>query len=166
TTFRQEDTVSSSGSLRQHVVDTALDIVFVDAAAHGGVALRIEIHQQDTLLGRHQRSGQIDAGGSFTHSALLVGYSVDLGQLMFLTNPDKTAGYCVAVIFSGQPGRWLFTTAPPGCQGQPEITARGGGPADAVRPQYQARSVRNWLRGQLFPAAAPAHQRDTDLSWP
>src|SRR5690606_10067654 len=57
----------------QHVVDGVLESVLVDARTHGGVALRVEIDQQDATLGGNQRGGQVDAGGGLADSTLLVG---------------------------------------------------------------------------------------------
>lgn len=38
----------------QHVVDRVLEGVLVDAAAHGRIALRVEVDQQHAALGRYQ----------------------------------------------------------------------------------------------------------------
>src|SRR5665647_352551 len=45
----------------------------VDAAAHGGVALRIEVDQKHALAGAGKASGKVDAGRGLAHPALLVG---------------------------------------------------------------------------------------------
>src|SRR3990167_3240979 len=57
----------------QHVVNRVLKGVLVDTAAHGGVALRIEVDQQHAALGSHQRGRQVDAGSGLAHAAFLVG---------------------------------------------------------------------------------------------
>ncbi|MNV43341.1 hypothetical protein D3C71_1350520 [compost metagenome] len=56
----------------QQVVDRVLELVLVHTAAHGGVALRIEVDQQHTTFGRGQRCGEIDTGGGLAHATLLV----------------------------------------------------------------------------------------------
>ncbi|MNJ55202.1 hypothetical protein D3C77_506790 [compost metagenome] len=56
----------------QQVVDRVLELVLVHTAAHGGVALRIEVDQQHTTLGRGQRGGEIDTGGGLAHTTFLV----------------------------------------------------------------------------------------------
>ena len=61
-----------SASPEQHVVDRARQRALVDAAAHGRVALRIEIDQQYALLRRRQAGGKIDAGGGLADAAFLV----------------------------------------------------------------------------------------------
>ena len=66
--------------VHQHIVDTGFDVVFIDAAAHRGVALGIEIDQQDLFPGCNQGCRQIDAGSRFTHPALLIGDCNDFTQ--------------------------------------------------------------------------------------
>ena len=56
----------------QHLAGAALELLLVDAAAHGRVALRIEVDQQHAALGRRQRRGEIDRGGRLADAALLV----------------------------------------------------------------------------------------------
>ena len=45
----------------------------LDAAAHGGVALRVEVHQQHAAPRRRQRGGEVDGSGGLADPALLVG---------------------------------------------------------------------------------------------
>jgi hypothetical protein len=66
----------------QHVVDRVFQAVLVDAAAHGRVALRVEVDQQHPALGRHQRGGQVDARRGLAHPAFLVGDREYLGHLL------------------------------------------------------------------------------------
>src|ERR1700722_15817298 len=46
--------------------------MLVDSAAHGGIALRIEIDQQHAPFGGRQRGGEIDGGGGLSDPALLI----------------------------------------------------------------------------------------------
>src|SRR3989304_883792 len=46
----------------------------VDAAAHGCIALRIQVDEQHPLARLRETGGEIDAGGGFTDTALLVGH--------------------------------------------------------------------------------------------
>src|SRR5260221_463575 len=62
------------------VVDGACRGALVDAAAHGGVALRIEVHQQHATPGLGERRSQIDAGGGFADAALLVHHRENLSH--------------------------------------------------------------------------------------
>src|SRR5690606_23508237 len=64
----------------QHVVDGVLEGLLVHTAAHGGVALGIEVDQQDAALGGDQRGGQVDAGGGLADPALLIGDREYLGH--------------------------------------------------------------------------------------
>ena len=66
--------IGSCGLLEQHLISAAAQAAFVDAAAGGGVALRVEINHQHALFAFGQGSGQIDGGGGFAHAAFLVGY--------------------------------------------------------------------------------------------
>src|SRR5258708_4591640 len=56
----------------QHVIHGAHGRALVDAAAHGGVALRIQINEQNTLAGLRERGGEIDARRGLADTALLV----------------------------------------------------------------------------------------------
>ena len=47
------------------------------AAAHGGIALRIQVDQQHASLRGRQRSGKVDGGGGLAHAALLVRHCDD-----------------------------------------------------------------------------------------
>jgi hypothetical protein len=46
--------------------------MLVDTAAHGGVALRIEVHKEYPLVGRSETRCQVDPGRSFAYAAFLV----------------------------------------------------------------------------------------------
>ncbi len=65
------------GLAQQHVADRFLDLALVDAAAHGGIALRVEVDQQHALGRLRERGGQVDRGGGLADSAFLVGDSDD-----------------------------------------------------------------------------------------
>ena len=65
----------------EQVIHRALELALVDPAAHGGVALRIEVDQQHALPGLVQCGGEIDAGGGLAHPALLVGDAEYLGHV-------------------------------------------------------------------------------------
>src|SRR5690606_39451147 len=71
----------STGLAEQYVVDPGADRVLVDAAAHGGVALRIEVHQQHAFVHAREGSRQVDCGGGFADATLLVGYCEDACHL-------------------------------------------------------------------------------------
>src|SRR6185312_2406556 len=70
------DATERRGQVRlaeQHLAGAARELCLVYAAAHGGVALRVEVHEQDTAAGGRERGGQIDRGGGLTDAAFLVG---------------------------------------------------------------------------------------------
>ena len=50
-----------------------------DAQTAGRVGLRIQIGEQNSFANRRETSSQIDGGGGFSHSALLVGDRDNLG---------------------------------------------------------------------------------------
>src|SRR3970040_1782768 len=56
----------------QHLIDAHAQRALVDAAAHGCVALRIQIHQQDSSAGLREPRGEIDARCRLAHAALLI----------------------------------------------------------------------------------------------
>ena len=51
--------------------------MFVHAAAHGGIALRIEVDQQNALAELCECRREIDRGGGFADAAFLVGHTED-----------------------------------------------------------------------------------------
>ena len=63
--------------LQQHVGGRGLQLALVDAAAHGGVALRVEVDQQHLLGRARERRGQVDRRGGLADSAFLVRYGDD-----------------------------------------------------------------------------------------
>ena len=52
----------------------------VDSQAVGSVALGIDVDQEDGSAGFGQADGRVDAGGGFTHAALLVCHNVGFSQ--------------------------------------------------------------------------------------
>jgi hypothetical protein len=50
---------------------------FINSDATSGVALRINIYQQCGALCSGERSGEVDSGGSFTDTTLLIGDTDD-----------------------------------------------------------------------------------------
>jgi hypothetical protein len=59
-------------AFEQHVIHRLAQIVFINAAAGGGVALWIEVYQQHPAFSGGEARGQIDAGRGFPHPAFLV----------------------------------------------------------------------------------------------
>ena len=49
------------------------------------VALRIDVDEQDALVGERERGGEVDGGGGFADAALLVGDGYDAAQFGCLT---------------------------------------------------------------------------------
>ena len=77
------DHVIRAGALDEHVVGREIHVFLIDAHTAGGIALRIGIDQQDAFSLCAQGSGDIDSGGGFAHTALLVGESDNLCQNTF-----------------------------------------------------------------------------------
>ena len=75
-----DDHFADGGILDQQLIGGALDVILVDTAAHGGIALRIQIDHQHLAPGGGHGGGQIHTGGGFTHSTLLVGYGNDFSH--------------------------------------------------------------------------------------
>src|SRR3546814_3262922 len=74
----------------QHVIAGLFAVGLVDAQAGRGVALGIEIDQQDAKPGGGQPRGQIDGSGGFSDAALLIGDgNTDHPRPFLLT--DRTA---------------------------------------------------------------------------
>ena len=61
----------------QHVIGRAGAVAAIDAEAGRGVALRIEIDDQDALADRSECRAKIDRRGCFSHAALLIGQRQD-----------------------------------------------------------------------------------------
>ena len=61
----------------EHLVGAALHAPLGDAVAGGGVALGVQIHDQDLLAQRRHTGTQVDGGGCFANAALLVCYCDD-----------------------------------------------------------------------------------------
>jgi hypothetical protein len=60
----------------QHdLVGRCFQSCLVDACAHRGIALRVEVDQQYALVQFCQTGGQVNSGGSFTYAALLICYA-------------------------------------------------------------------------------------------
>ena len=77
------ETVGDGHVGQKQITGRMLDLMLVDPATHGRVALRIEIDQEHTAAHERQRSGQIDRRGGLADPALLVGDrdDVDHGRL-------------------------------------------------------------------------------------
>src|SRR6186713_3500857 len=54
------------------MIDRALELALVHAAAHGCIALRIKVHQQHATTGLRHAGGKIDARGRLADTALLI----------------------------------------------------------------------------------------------
>ena len=69
------------GALEQHVVDAQVERALVDARAHGRVALRVEIDEQDASAESGQAGGEVDGGRRLADAALLVRNAEDCSSL-------------------------------------------------------------------------------------
>ena len=56
----------------QHIATGANLSILVDSASHGGIALRIQIDQQEAPFGSRQRGRQIHGGGCLTDASFLI----------------------------------------------------------------------------------------------
>ncbi len=68
-----QDLLVDGGIAHEHGVHAAI-VRRLDTEAAGAVCLRIEVHQEHPLSAQCQRGGQVQGGGGFSHSTLLVGY--------------------------------------------------------------------------------------------
>jgi hypothetical protein len=64
--------------LFEGLIDGGRQIIWVEAAVLGEVALRVQVYRQDALSHLRQRRRQIHGGGGFADAALLHGYGDDL----------------------------------------------------------------------------------------
>lgn len=62
----------------QHLVCTHLDAPLGDAVAGGGVALGVQIHDQNLFAQRGHTGREVDGGGGLAHTALLICHCYDL----------------------------------------------------------------------------------------
>jgi hypothetical protein len=67
--FRAHAGFGDGAQADQQVVDRLAEAALVDAAAHGGVALGVEVDQQHALAGGGQAGGEVDAGGRLADAA-------------------------------------------------------------------------------------------------
>mmetsp|Transcript_647 Transcript_647/g.1346 ORF Transcript_647/g.1346 Transcript_647/m.1346 type:complete len:319 (-) Transcript_647:392-1348(-) len=72
--------LGDGGRLQQHVVDRGLELALVDAGAHGGIALRVQVHHEHALADLGQAGGEVDGGGGLADATLLVGDAENLGH--------------------------------------------------------------------------------------
>ena len=75
-------------SINQAIVEVWLIRVQLDTKTARGVALRIRIDHQRSLLGDGQGGSEVDSGRCFSNAALLVGYRDDPAQNLALS-PGK-----------------------------------------------------------------------------
>jgi hypothetical protein len=78
--FRGDHRVGHLGRAHKHVVNGGFDAVFVHAHARGGVALGVNVAQQDGFALVFQGAAQVGAGGGFAHPAFLVRYRDDFAH--------------------------------------------------------------------------------------
>ncbi|MNR24238.1 hypothetical protein D3C85_1413070 [compost metagenome] len=71
--FRLHAGLLDRGLADQYLVQVRLERVLVDATTHGGVALRVQVHQQHALIVRGKAGRQIDGGRRLAHTTLLIG---------------------------------------------------------------------------------------------
>ena len=69
-----------AGRFEQHVVDRQFELALVDARAHGGVALWVQIDHEHALPELGQAGGQVDGGGGLAHPTLLIGNTKYFGH--------------------------------------------------------------------------------------
>jgi hypothetical protein len=67
-----ETTASRSGASDQHVIGRAGAVAAIDAETGRGVALRIEIDDQDALADCSECRAKVDRCGCFSHTTLLI----------------------------------------------------------------------------------------------
>src|SRR5258708_470300 len=79
------------GQSQQHLVDRSLERALVDTAAHGGVALWIEIHQQHAHPRLRGAGREIDGGRGLSDAALLVGDGEDAGHAPWIKTRCRPA---------------------------------------------------------------------------
>ena len=68
------------GGTDQYLIDRARQRALVHAAAHGRVALGIQVHQQHPLRVGRQSGGEVDRRGGLADAAFLVGDAEDAGH--------------------------------------------------------------------------------------
>jgi len=67
---------------QHYLVDRRLQFGLVDARAHGGIALRVEVDQQHALVQFSQSRRQVDRGRGLAHPTLLVRNAKNLRHLL------------------------------------------------------------------------------------
>src|SRR5690625_518305 len=68
-----DHSLANGGLAKQHLAQGGLTLFKMDAAAGGGIALRIAVHQQHALFQLGQPGGKIERRGGLAHAALLIG---------------------------------------------------------------------------------------------
>ena len=67
-----DDHLADRDPVDEHVEHAAVDLVRVDALAHGQVALRVHVHGEDAVAGLLEGHGEVERGGRLGDAALLV----------------------------------------------------------------------------------------------
>src|SRR5690606_34910813 len=116
--------------LEQHVAAGGRQVVLVDAAAHGGVALGIEVDEQHALGRGRQRRGQVDRGGGLADPAFLVGDSDDAGHMPARASWRWTLDYALSPPGSrATTTRWRSAARPGTASGRTSLTCQPAGRA-------------------------------------
>src|SRR5690606_39076033 len=70
--LRSDTGVSNRDFAKKNVVQVGFHGILINAAAHSGIPLRVQINQQHILADRRERGGKIDSGGGLSHPTLLI----------------------------------------------------------------------------------------------
>ena len=84
--FSQHGGFLDRSRLQQHVIHTQFQRALVHARPHGGIALGVQVHQQDPLTDFGQTCCQIHCCCCFTDAAFLVGNTENFGHEKSLVN--------------------------------------------------------------------------------
>ena len=88
----RHDDVAEAALADQHVVAGGDAALAVDAEAGRGIALRIEIDDEDALADRRERRAEVDRGRRLADAALLIRHDKDARLAARRTVPNQAAG--------------------------------------------------------------------------
>ena len=160
--------------LEQNVVDRQFQFSLVDARAHRGIALWVQIDHQHPLTHLGQARRQVDGGRGLADPALLVGYAEDTGHVDAKEEcGDQRSTVGSAPLHAG-PGRCHATAAArpfarrqhvnsrlrPRC-GWLGASRRGSARHPALERPAVPRETHRWWQ-----ATAPIHLAAPCPSWP
>ena len=79
---RRQAGLGNAGFTHQHFIHRQAQAALVNAGAHRGIALRVQVNHQHPLANFGKGCGQSDCGSGFADATFLVGYAKNMGHMV------------------------------------------------------------------------------------